>query len=423
MAALLSYWTASGITTPLLFLIRRIRKFPEISTYYFTDSKIQEIDKLYEIAEEFMADMKEQIKDLGLEKELLSSLLNNLREGVLCLNSEGIIIFHNGSVATELVESDSTGKPYFKAVRHPVMLECIRKKVQEQDLLEQLSAQKLREERSPEDGSAMQPIAFHQDKKYFKMTCYPIVMEDRLELFLIIIHDDTREHNTKRLRQDFLQNASHELKTPITSIRGYAETMLYKLENERDRGFTTAILRNVGRMERIIEDMVTISSLESGAFPFNPEKMDVHMFLIEVRELVVGTLNQKHQELIMNLDLDNTELIADPLLMEHLLLNLIVNASRYSPENTTIYVDAFPDSNSYIFSVSDEGPGIEEENKVKIFERFFRADKNRSRDQGGTGLGLSIVRQITRIHGGKVWVENRLEGGAIFKVSLPVSSV
>lgn len=391
-----------------------------------------------------MGQMKTQLKDLNLEKELLSSLLNSLKEGVLCLNSEGVIIFKNNAIDPDLVSLDATGRSYLKVVKHPTMLECINTRVNNQNTHrsdrittetylngngsftyeheEGIDPSANEEPKSPgTNGDA--PLAFNHNNKFFKMMCYPIVMENRLELFLIIIHDDTREQNTQRLRQDFLQNASHELKTPVTSIRGYSETMLYRIEGEREKGFISAILRNVSRMERIIEDMVTISSLESGAFPFNPEVIHVSEFMEDIRELVTGTLNQKMQRLSMHVEPSVRNFHADPLLMEHLLLNLIVNASRYSPEESDINVLCKESENgkAIILSVTDQGPGVEEAYFTKIFERFFRVDNNRSRMEGGTGLGLSIVRQITRIHGGKVWVENLKDhgGGSRFSVLIP----
>ena len=415
-----SLWIAHNITAPLQDLTNRIQRFPEgLTRNPVRASRLDEIHEFYESMESFFHLMKDQIKGLHLEKELLSSLLNSLREGVVCLNSEGIIIFQNNAIDTELVEPDGIGRPYFKAIRHPRMLECINENIQdEKRLLEEYRHSHQKDENHHEDF--LKPVEFRQGKKHFKMMCYPILMDERLELYLIIVHDGTRDEQIKRLREDFLQNASHELKTPITSIRGYAETIQYKSADEKIRDFAGAVLRNVGRMERLIEDMTTISSLESGVFPFNPENLSLEQFMHSIEELVTGTLKQKSQNLSVHIELKNPVINADPLLMEHLLLNLIVNASRYSPENTEIRVFIRPHSgNQVLFSVEDEGPGVEEEYRDKIFERFFRVDRNRSRSQGGTGLGLSIVRQIARLHGGSVSVENRPGGGSAFRAIIP----
>ena len=410
-----SLWIANNITSPMYHMMRRLKKFPEPTPAIHQESRLEEINEFYSTVERFMELMGDQMKGLSLEKELLSSLLNNLREGVLCLNSEGTVIFRNEAIDMELVEEKAVGRPYFKVVRHPRMLQCINDRVQEEEGREggyrpvRLASEEMQK-----------PVEFRQGRKHFKMMCYPILMDERLELFLIIIQDDTREQNIKRLREDFLQNASHELKTPITSIRGYAETIQYKSKDEKLGEFAGAILRNVQRMERLIEDMTTISSLESGLFPFNPEVIHLDSFMMTIRELVIGNLKQRTQNLIIRIEYDPPQVFADPLLMEHLLLNLIVNASRYSPESTTITVTVNQLESGHIqFAISDEGPGVEEEFRDKIFERFFRVDRNRSRSQGGTGLGLSIVRQITRLHGGDVRVENGENGGAVFRVNIP----
>jgi two-component system, OmpR family, phosphate regulon sensor histidine kinase PhoR len=399
LAGFFSFWTSRNITGPLLNLLKKINSFPDDKAWNTRASGIPEINEFFQVIGTFMVRLRTQIKDLHLEKELLSSLLNNLQEGVLCLNPDGIIIFQNGRIDPELVEPDSEGEIYFRAVKHPRMLECINSRDTENTLTE---------------------LDLKLSKKHFKMMGYPIVIENRMELYLIILQDDTQEQSIKRLREDFLQNASHELKTPITSIRGYSEALQNKTLDTRQSEYLRAILRNVERMERLIEDMAAISSLESGLYPFRPENINITDFMTGLTELVKGNLKQKKQTLTVNISNDVNQVNADPLLLEHLLLNLIVNASRYSPENShiTILIEKST-GESTLFSVIDEGPGIEEEFREKIFERFFRADHNRSRAEGGTGLGLSIVRQITRMHGGDVWVEPGITKGAVFRVRIP----
>ncbi len=426
VAGLLSYHAATRIVSPLTHLLIRIRRFPELSTRIFPNTGIDEINELYFRVEEFMTRIKGQIRDLKLEKELLSILLNSLRDGVLCLNSEGIVIFQNEILDEDLVTKNSEGKPYFKIVRNPRMLETIAEQVRQnqQNLGGVNSSSNLsttQKSKKLPDGAAAGPVDFTHFQKSFQMQCTPIRMENRLELFLIIVHDNTRERNMKRLREDFLQNASHELKTPITSIRGYSETLLYRVDNDRDKNFVNAILRNAGRMERLIEDMVTISSLESGSFPFNPEPIEMEQYLKGIDELIAGIIDQKSQKVVYTVKQPGLKINADPLLIEHLLINLLSNASRYSPENTNITVECgrWEMGQAHYISVTDEGPGISEDFNQKIFERFFRVDRNRSRVEGGTGLGLSIVRQITKIHGGNVQVENVRPSGSKFTVLLP----
>lgn len=424
-AIILSYLLARFIAHPLETILARVRRFPELSTRIFPDSGINEINELYLRVEEFMAKMKIQIRDLNLEKELLSTLLNSLNDGVLCLDTTGSIIFQNDRIDTDLVPPGSTGRQYIKSIKNSALLGIISGRIR-QDGYAPMSIVDRVEEMNPEETlkheneQIFSRMEFAHSGKFYEMVITPIMIENRLELYLIIIHDRTRERNIKRLREDFLQNASHELKTPITSIRGYSETLFSRTANERDRGFLNAILRNALRMERIIEDMVTVSSLESGAFPFNPEKIKMSEFIQDIVELVSGILKPRSQKLSYSVRND-VVLFADPLLIEHLLLNLISNASRYSPENTEIDIEIgqWPKGEAQYIKVCDQGPGIPEEFRDRIFERFFRADRNRSRIEGGTGLGLSIVRQITRIHGGTIRVESAKNGGACFSILIP----
>jgi two-component system phosphate regulon sensor histidine kinase PhoR len=262
-------------------------------------------------------------------------------------------------------------------------------------------------------------LEFRAGDRYFRLRHRPVQIGSEPSMFLILIQDMTEEYNTRRMREDFLQNASHELKTPITSIRGYAETLLPRIHEETPRRFLEGILRNAERMNRLIHDMVVISSLESRAYPFQPETIDISSFFDEVKLLVEGILNQKQQRL--NIEVAGVRHVyADRLLLEHLLVNLVSNASRYSPEDSSIAISVKRNGNGRIeLRVSDQGPGIPEAYREKIFERFFRVDTDRSRKEGGTGLGLSIARHVARIHSGTIHVEDASGGGACFVFAFP----
>lgn len=411
LSFVLSFRATRQIIQPLRSILASLREFPaSVSSLPLESSRIPEVDEIRVKSHEHLERLRNYIGDLKLEKELLQSLLNGLREGVICLDKKGTVLFQNDRVRSDLIQSSGTGKPYFKAIKHHALLELIHAKL------------------SPEINSDKQSqTEIESGRRSYRASIRPVHIEGEPVLFLVIINDITEELNTRRIREDFLQNASHELKTPITSIRGYAETLIDRTADEKQAHFLSAILRNTERMQNIIEDMVVISSLESRAFPFQPDHLQLKDYLEEIRFLVEGTLKQKNQELKLNLESRELKIYADPLLLEHLFVNLISNASRYSPENSFIEISAKLENTTAVhIQVEDEGPGLPEDLGEKIFERFFRVDRNRSRSQGGTGLGLSIVRQITRIHGGKVWAENKYNGkqdkpiGAVFHVALPV---
>lgn len=387
------------IVRPVRGLLHRLQRFPEQQPHRDTRSDLPEIAQLVARTDEFMERLRAQVMDLEGEKALLGSLLNGLREGVVCLNQDGTIIFTNENVDSDLMERQHTGFAYFKSIRNPDMLEYMR--------------DKLAGKRTPNGR-----IEFTTPGKSFIVTCSEVVLGNNPRLFLFLIHDNTQEYNTRRLREDFLQNASHELKTPITSIRGYAETIAYRAQDPQQVKFLAAILRNVERMERLIEDMLTISKIESGNYPFQPQKIDLDSYIENLSALVTGFLAPRKQTIDFQISETHT-MKADPILLEHLVLNLIDNASRYSPDESRITVRFGKRGPNQFIEVQDQGPGVREDMKDKIFERFFRADENRSRAEGGSGLGLSIVRHIARIHQGQVTVSAVPEGGALFRFSFP----
>lgn len=418
LALVLSLSASRTLTGALDGLLRRVQQFPRLGPTLVKRTQILELDRLATALDTLIHRLHTDLAGLKLEKELLSSLLGALREGVLCLNKEGSIVYQNPALHPELVTPQSTGRLYFKAVLDSGLLEFIHNRLQG----------------TGSDPQDRQYFELHHGPYFFRVQEYPVRTDEEIELHLILVQDRTQEYTTRRLREDFLQNASHELKTPITSIRGYAETLMSKIEREAPptppgqpevkdpgRSFLKGMLRNVERMEAMIEDMVTISSLESRSFPFKPRRIELERYMQGIETLVEGTLKQKDQQLNIAIEQAELAIEADPLLLEHLLLNLITNASRYSPAESEIFVKIKQENQHNIsFAVLDSGPGIPVELRKKVFERFFRVDMNRSREQGGTGLGLSIVRQITRLHGGSVGIETNPRGGSIFKVLLPV---
>jgi two-component system phosphate regulon sensor histidine kinase PhoR len=387
------------IVRPVRSLLARLRRFPDIDSRAETPSDLPEIAQLVNRTDEFMNRLRAQVLDLEGEKALLGSLLNGLREGVVCLGEDGTIVFTNENVDRDLMERLPAGKPYFKTIRNADLLEYMRGKL------------------SGKQGHNGR-IEFSGHGKSFIVTFNEVVFTASSRLLLFLIHDNTQEYNTRRLREDFLQNASHELKTPITSIRGYTETIAYRAQDPQQVKFLGAILRNVERMERLIEDMLTVSKIESGNYPFQPQNIDLDSYIENLSALVTGFLAPRRQTI--DFQIQNTRAMnADPILLEHLVLNLIDNASRYSPDEGRIVVRFGCEDGKQFIEVQDQGPGIREDMKEKIFERFFRADENRSRAEGGSGLGLSIVRHIARIHQGQVSVENSPAGGAVFRFAFP----
>jgi two-component system phosphate regulon sensor histidine kinase PhoR len=246
--------------------------------------------------------------------------------------------------------------------------------------------------------------------------------QDRVGL-LVLLNDVTQLRRLETIRSDFASNVSHELRTPITNIRGYVETMLeVGCGNEaQTRRFLEIIRRNTGRLEAIIEDLLALAQLEQSRKIELPNRLPV-----PVRRLVESSVAQfthaaKDKNMSIRLVIeDQLGVLGAPQLLEQAVSNLLSNAVTYGPRDSVITIRGRALNEERIeISVIDEGPGIAPDHLPRLFERFYRVDKARSREQGGTGLGLAIVKHIARAHGGHVEVDSRLGEGSTFRLVMP----
>lgn len=240
---------------------------------------------------------------------------------------------------------------------------------------------------------------------------------------ILVFHDLTRLKQLESARKEFVANVSHELRTPLSLIKGYVETLLdgAKDNPEVAAKFLQTIERNADRLKLLIEDLLTISELESGRV-----KLNLHMVALRPAvDKVLDDLKVRAGARNMNLFNRTPELSlrADSNRLEQVLGNLVDNAIKYGRPNGNVTVSAHTTGDGHAeIMVADDGPGIPRESLERIFERFYRVDKARSREQGGTGLGLSIVKHIVQTHGGKVWAKSELGRGATFYFTMPLNS-
>jgi len=236
---------------------------------------------------------------------------------------------------------------------------------------------------------------------------------------ILVFHDLTRLKQLERTRQEFVANVSHELRTPLSLIKGYVETLLdgAKDNPEVAAKFLQTIDRNAERLKLLIEDLLTISELESGRVKLNLQPTALRPLI----EKVLTDFRSRAEAKQMRLVDQSTDLQvrADAGRLEQVLCNLIDNAIKYGRSQGNVSVRTRPANGQIEVAIEDDGPGIPPESLERVFERFYRVDKARSREQGGTGLGLSIVKHIVANHGGKTWAKSELGRGSIFYFTVP----
>jgi len=252
-----------------------------------------------------------------------------------------------------------------------------------------------------------------------------LVEESNAPWYLFVFHNITKLKEFESMRQQFVANASHELKTPVSVIKGYAETLVEDhatMEIEDRERFLGVIQSHSERLSLLINDLLSLSRLESDAQPLHLSRSDWFNWIREAHFEMVQSVEAKGKDLVLELPENGETFVKfDVLKMRQVLDNLVENASKYTPSESVIRLGGSIGSEFAEVWVTDEGPGVPGGDLLKIFERFYRVDKGRARDSGGTGLGLSIVKHIIEGHKGEVWAENLEEKGLKVTVKIPLA--
>jgi two-component system phosphate regulon sensor histidine kinase PhoR len=233
-------------------------------------------------------------------------------------------------------------------------------------------------------------------------------------------HDFTRIEKLERIRQEFLSNVSHELRTPLTSILAFVETLEDGAVDDAENSarFLNVIRRNAERMQRLIDDIQELTSIESGRATLETRQCDLNNIVEEILLSLKSKMKGKNI-LAVNEVPKNFQVFADPVRLEQMLINLIDNGIKFNKEGGTVTISATEKDGSAFVSITDTGEGISAEHLTRIFERFYRTDRARSRDIGGTGLGLAICKHLARLHGGEITVSSSFGKGSSFVIELP----
>lgn len=273
------------------------------------------------------------------------------------------------------------------------------------------------------EKSARKQIRFeYQQVKHMELYGAPVIGEHGRWLGVVIVmHDVTELVRLEQIRKDFVANVSHELKTPITSIKGFSETLLDGAMEDRQAlvDFLQIIHKESERLQFLIQDLLELSKIEQHGFSIELHRTSLREIIERSMEMVAQKAEEKGMSLVLEME-EEIELEADPGRMIQIVMNLLANAINYSPSGTAVTVRAYMENKHGVIKISDEGIGIEQQELARIFERFYRVDRARSRNSGGTGLGLAIVKHLVEAHNGRIAVNSKVGKGTTFKVSIPL---
>jgi two-component system phosphate regulon sensor histidine kinase PhoR len=234
-----------------------------------------------------------------------------------------------------------------------------------------------------------------------------------------VFHDVTERRRLDDVRRDFVANVSHELRTPLATLTGYAEELADPALSPDDaRRASEVIRRHVSRMTALVEDLLELARIEADRFAPTREPLDARTLLTDVAREWGSRAETRAASLVVDKG-EGIVLVADRRLLRQALVHLLDNALKYGPRGGEVRLSARPVPGGAELAVSDQGPGIPPEDLPRVFERFYRVEKGRSREAGGTGLGLAIVKHVAEAHGGRAWVDSRPGKGAVFRIFVP----
>ena len=417
VALWIAAWATSAITNaieamePAAVIVGREKAWPE--------APYRQMEPLIDALRSSAAEVSRQLEASTESRRKLEALLDSMQDAVTSIDSTGRIVWANVPMQRLVAEFSGTvraGHSLVQTIRSPQILECVQEALEHGNF------------------SEMRPVSMPMGR-IFAVSAAPMPEGGAV----VVMQDITQVEQVERTQREFVANVSHELRTPLTSISGYVETLL---EDERTglfftpqvREFLEAIYKSAKRMGRLTDDLLAMARVDSGEQKLRPEPVEVGLLIQEAEDAVTTLAREKHGVLEIG-QFPNVEVIADLDAIVQVLSNLIENALNYgvSPavnqappdqprDGALVVLSAalLPATEEVRFCVEDFGAGIASEHLSRLFERFYRVDKTRSRESGGTGLGLSIAKHIVEAHRGRMWVESELGRGSRFCFTLPL---
>lgn len=406
VTGIFAYVMVRRINEPLIAIERAANKYAggDLDFRVFVSAP-DELRSLAEAMNTMAEQMKVRITTVSRQRNELEAILSSMVEGVIVLDQQMQIKSMNKAAASLLGKN-------VDAVRGRPLIECVRNA----DIDE--FADHAYKSEGPIEGN----VTIYNDELIHLQLHGTVLTRENGERIgtLLVLNDITRLKQLEDVRKDFVANVSHELKTPITSIKGFVETLLDGALEDSDQAqrFLSIIANQTNRLHAIIEDLLSLSRLEQGEAPIEFDFYPVAEVVNAAKEICEPRAQSKGVVIEDTYSGRNAAWI-NPNLLEQALVNLVDNAIKYSNANSRVRVAVRNRENKLQITVADSGLGIARRDLARLFERFYRTDKARSRDMGGTGLGLAIVKHISIAHGGEVTVDSELGRGSAFTITIP----
>ena len=399
VAIFLSFLLSKTITTPVEKLTDQAAR---IAAGDFTSSaQIQsedEIGILSDTFDEMSAQLETTLRQVEEERNKLDTLFQHMADGMVAFDSDGMLLQFNAA-AEEMLD-----RKLDESLRYT-------------DVFPEVQ---VRQEDVALDGRSIE-IDYAAGPRFLKIYFAPIRLGAEGKGLMAVLHDVTEQRKLDDSRREFVANVSHELRTPLTNVRGYAETLMSADDIDRDiqMRFLGVISSEADRMTRIVKDLLTLTRLDYNRMEMHMQRMDLRELGQKAAAAMEGQAKSQGLTLTCDLPAEMPAVTGDPERIQQVIINIITNAIKYNKPQGSIAITGGVEAGQVFLRVEDTGIGVPKADLERLFERFYRVDKARSRESGGTGLGLAIAKQIVETHGGRIGFDSEYGKGSIVTLYLP----